>query len=235
MPCQSRNCNKHGYLICLHWLWLCVRVCRFAPKMLAISENGSCLMDYSNYFHTISVTLILMNGKNAETRACDTTWLSTVKDVLLNIQIALLWHDPIYAETVPSNYIIQQGLALFFTDTQLYQTINMYEMFVLVQIFLCSEMTSNDALFVLLFLFRSLVRFQSRHILNLMILITLSKYSLKRNEMNKSLQMMFYIIFIEILINGFCDIQSTFMCNIGNYIQGWRYDIRSEIASALIF
>lgn len=63
----------------------------------------------------------------------------------------------------------------FFTDTQLYQTINMYEMFVLVQIFLCSEMTSNDALFVLLFLFRSLVRFQSRHILNLMILITRSK------------------------------------------------------------
>lgn len=49
-----------------------------------------------------------------------------------------------------------------------------------------------------------------RQILILMILITL-----QINLINKSLQVIFYIIFIVILIKSFGAIQSTFMCNMG--------------------
>lgn len=83
----------------------------------------------TSHVHTI-YDLLFEQHDEAPYKVC--CWTFTLQ----SFQIALLY-DTIQFTL---SYITQQGLT-YFIDTQLYQTINMYEMFIRVQIFLCSEMT----------------------------------------------------------------------------------------------
>lgn len=192
VPRQSRNCNKHGYLICLHssgggvrvWLWLCVRVCRFAPKMLTIwwwfLLNGLFKL-FSHYFrNSLSFWCMTKTTRHVHTICSNSMMKHSVSCALLNIHITIgpncftIRLDPIYAQLhhpTRSHFFHRHSII---PDNKY-----VWNVYSLVQIFLCSEMTQNDALFVLLFFcFSSLVRSQSRHILNPTILITLSKHSI---------------------------------------------------------
>lgn len=132
MPCQSRNCNKHGYLIYLH-LCQCERVsdlfgcaCKHAdllPKSWPF-DNGSCLMDYSTLFRKLSFWCMVKTTRHVHTICSNSMIKHSINCVVEHPhynRLKLPCYDSIQFTL---NYITQQG-PTFSIDTQLYQTINM--------------------------------------------------------------------------------------------------------------